>query len=111
MATPPGRLGMSDSWPIGSSLALVLIFGAAHLFMIRDAGILTSLFQTLTDASSFLGPFLMLLVIVIYFNRVRRKVHNKKLSIGMYLAGIFSAGTGMLIVLFYRSGHSGSREG
>ncbi len=97
LSDTPGRPGMSDSWPIGSSLVLILIFGAAHLFMIKDAGILTSLFQTLTGASSFLGPFLMLLVIVIYFSRVRRKVHNKKLSIGMHLAGIFSAGTGLLL--------------
>jgi len=99
LSDTPGRPGMSDSWPIGSSLVLVLIFCAAHLFMIKDAGILTSLYQTLTGASSFLGPVLMLLVIVIYFNRVRKKVLNRSLAVGMHLAGIFSAGTGILLWL------------
>ncbi len=55
--------------------------------------------SSVDTALSFLGPVLMLLVIVIYFNRVRKKVRNKPLTIGMTLAGIFSAGTGLLLWL------------
>jgi len=38
-------------------------------------------------------------MIMIYFNRVRKKVRNKPLTIGMTLAGVFSAGTGLLLWL------------
>lgn len=41
----------------------------------------------------------MLLVIVIYFNQVRKKVRNRPLSIGIHLEGIFSACTGLLLWL------------
>lgn len=40
---------------------------------------------------------------MIFFNRDRKMVQNKPLSIGMHLAGIFSAVTGLLLWLWWPS--------